>query len=121
VEGFYKTRNGLDQAISRGLAYAPYAALIWCETGQPDLEFARKFADAIPACQRPSGSPSRVAVKPTQADGRSPDRPSPRPSLAALGDRQAARSALNCSSSVDPLRAVVEDWPCWIAWVTASK
>ncbi len=47
VEGFYKTRNGLDQAISRGLAYAPYADLIWCETGKPDLEFARKFAEAI--------------------------------------------------------------------------
>ena len=49
VEGFYKTRNGLDQAISRGLAYAPYADLIWCETGKPDLEFARKFAEAIHA------------------------------------------------------------------------
>jgi isocitrate lyase len=47
VEGFFKTRNGLDQAISRGLAYAPYADLIWCETGKPDLEFARKFAEAI--------------------------------------------------------------------------
>ncbi|MNK82234.1 Isocitrate lyase [compost metagenome] len=49
VEGFYKTRNGLDQAISRGLAYAPYADLIWCETGKPDLEFARTFAEAIHA------------------------------------------------------------------------
>jgi len=49
VEGFYKTRNGLDQSISRGLAYAPYADLIWCETGKPDLEFARKFAEAIHA------------------------------------------------------------------------
>ncbi|MEO7432804.1 MAG: isocitrate lyase [Dokdonella sp.] len=49
VEGFYKTRNGIDQAISRGLAYAPYADLIWCETGKPDLEFARKFAEAIHA------------------------------------------------------------------------
>ncbi|KRA75145.1 isocitrate lyase [Lysobacter sp. Root667] len=48
-EGFYKTRNGLDQAISRGLAYAPYADLVWCETGKPDLEFARKFAEAIHA------------------------------------------------------------------------
>jgi isocitrate lyase len=42
-------RNGLDQAISRGLAYAPYADLVWCETGKPDLEFARKFAEAIHA------------------------------------------------------------------------
>jgi isocitrate lyase len=49
VEGFYKTRKGLDQAVSRGLAYAPYADLIWCETGKPDLEFAKQFADAIHA------------------------------------------------------------------------
>src|SRR4051812_26780564 len=49
VEGFYKTNKGLDQAISRGLAYAPYADLVWCETGKPDLEFARKFAEAIHA------------------------------------------------------------------------
>ena len=49
VEGFYKTRPGADQAISRGLAYAPYADLVWCETGKPDLAFAKKFADAIHA------------------------------------------------------------------------
>ena len=49
VEGFYKVRNGLDQAISRGLAYAPYADLVWCETGKPDLDFARRFAEAIHA------------------------------------------------------------------------
>ena len=49
MEGFYKTNNGLDQAISRGLAYAPFADLVWCETGKPDLEFARKFAEAIHA------------------------------------------------------------------------
>ena len=49
VEGFYKTRNGLDQAVSRGLAYARYADLIWCETGKPDLAFAKAFADAIHA------------------------------------------------------------------------
>ena len=48
-EGFYRTNNGIDQAISRGLAYAPYADLIWCETGTPDLEFARSFAEAIRA------------------------------------------------------------------------
>jgi len=47
VEGFYKTKKGLDQAISRGLAYAPYADMVWCETGTPDLMFAKKFADAI--------------------------------------------------------------------------
>jgi len=49
VEGFHKTHKGLDQAVSRGLAYAPYADLVWCETGKPDLDFARKFAEAIHA------------------------------------------------------------------------
>ncbi len=47
VEGFYRTRNGIDQAISRAIAYAPYADLVWCETGKPDLEFARKFVEAV--------------------------------------------------------------------------
>jgi isocitrate lyase len=49
TEGFYCTRPGLDQAIARGLAYAPYADLLWCETSKPDLEQAKKFADAIRA------------------------------------------------------------------------
>lgn len=48
-EGFYRTRAGLDQAIARGLAYAPYADMIWCETSKPDLAQAKKFADAIHA------------------------------------------------------------------------
>ena len=48
-EGFYYVKNGLDQAISRGLAYAPYADLIWCETDKPNIEEAKKFADAIHA------------------------------------------------------------------------
>jgi isocitrate lyase len=47
VEGFYRTRPGLDQAVSRGLAYAPYVDLLWCETGKPDLAFARAYAEAI--------------------------------------------------------------------------
>lgn len=47
IEGFYRTRAGLDQAIARGLAYAPYADLIWCETSTPNIEYARRFADAI--------------------------------------------------------------------------
>jgi isocitrate lyase len=47
AEGFYRTKNGIDQAISRGLAYAPYADLIWCETGTPDLEFAKTFAEGV--------------------------------------------------------------------------
>lgn len=46
-EGFYRTRAGMDQAIARGLAYAPYADLIWCETSTPDLDEAQRFADAI--------------------------------------------------------------------------
>ncbi|WMW79031.1 isocitrate lyase [Undibacterium cyanobacteriorum] len=49
VEGFYKTKPGLQQSISRGLAYAEYADMIWCETGKPDLAFAKAFADAIHA------------------------------------------------------------------------
>ncbi len=47
VEGFYRTRPGLEQAVSRGLAYAPYVDLLWCETGKPDLAFAKAYADAI--------------------------------------------------------------------------
>lgn len=48
-EGFYYTNAGLDQAISRGLAYAPYADIVWCETSHPDVEQARRFAEAIHA------------------------------------------------------------------------
>ena len=47
AEGFYKVKNGIEQAISRGLSYAPYADLVWCETGVPDLKFAKKFAEAL--------------------------------------------------------------------------
>ncbi|HEX4764035.1 MAG TPA: isocitrate lyase [Usitatibacter sp.] len=46
-EGFYKTRKGFDQALSRGIAYAAYADLVWCETGTPDLDFARRFAEGV--------------------------------------------------------------------------
>ncbi len=49
AEGFYYVRNGIEQAISRGLAYAPYCDLIWCETDKPDLAEAKKFAEAIHA------------------------------------------------------------------------
>jgi isocitrate lyase len=48
-EGFFRVRSGLDQAIDRGLSYAPYADLVWCETSTPSLEEARRFADAIHA------------------------------------------------------------------------
>lgn len=46
-EGFYRVRNGIDQAISRGLAYAPYADMLWCETATPNLDEAKKFAEAV--------------------------------------------------------------------------
>lgn len=49
AEGFFRLRGGLDAAIARGLAYAPYADLIWCETSEPNLEEARRFAEAIHA------------------------------------------------------------------------
>ncbi|HEU5349302.1 MAG TPA: isocitrate lyase [Ktedonobacterales bacterium] len=49
AEGFYRMRGGLDAAIARGLAYAPYADLIWCETAEPNVEEARRFAEAIHA------------------------------------------------------------------------
>ncbi|MCI5063882.1 MAG: isocitrate lyase, partial [Algiphilus sp.] len=47
AEGFYRVKNGLEQAISRGVAYAPFADMVWCETGTPDLGFAKEFADAV--------------------------------------------------------------------------
>ena len=47
IEGLYRVRAGLDQAIDRGLSYAPYADLLWCETAHPDLDEARRFAEAI--------------------------------------------------------------------------
>jgi isocitrate lyase len=49
VEGFYRTRPGLDQAVSRGLAYSEFADMVWCETGKPDLAYAKAFAEAIHA------------------------------------------------------------------------
>ena len=47
AEGFFRVKNGLEQSISRGVAYAPYADLVWCETGKPDIGFAREFAEAV--------------------------------------------------------------------------
>jgi isocitrate lyase len=47
AEGFFRVRGGIDAVISRGLAYAPYADLIWVETGTPDLDFARDYAEAL--------------------------------------------------------------------------
>ena len=48
-EGFHRVRNGLESAIARSVAYAPYADLLWCETARPDLEEAKRFADAVHA------------------------------------------------------------------------
>ena len=48
-EGFFRTNAGIDQAIARGLSYAPYADMLWCETSKPDLKQAQKFAEAIHA------------------------------------------------------------------------
>ena len=48
-EGFHRVQAGLDQAIARGVTYAPYADLVWCETAEPDIEQARRFAEAIHA------------------------------------------------------------------------
>jgi len=48
-EGFYRTRNGLESSIARGVAYAEVADMVWCETGKPDLGFAKEFADAVRA------------------------------------------------------------------------
>src|SRR5206468_2108390 len=47
IEGFYRTKPGLEQAVSRALAYAEVADLVWCETGKPDLAYAKAFADAV--------------------------------------------------------------------------
>src|SRR5262249_42356066 len=47
IEGFFRVRDGLKAAIARGLSYAPYADMIWCETAHPDLDEARQFAEAI--------------------------------------------------------------------------
>jgi isocitrate lyase len=47
AEGYFMVRAGLDQAIARGIAYAPYADLVWCETSKPDMEQARRFAEAM--------------------------------------------------------------------------
>ena len=48
-EGFFRIKGGIEAAIARGLAYAPYADLIWCETSRPDLDEAKRFAEAIHA------------------------------------------------------------------------
>ncbi len=49
AEGFYRVKSGLEQSIARGVAYAPYADMVWCETGTPDLGFAREWAEAVRA------------------------------------------------------------------------
>ena len=65
TRGLLRERNGIDQAISRGLAYAPYADLIWCETGTPDLGFARAYAEAIQRAIRARCSPTTARRRST--------------------------------------------------------
>jgi isocitrate lyase len=62
-EGFYRVKNGLEQAISRGVAYAPYADLVWCETGVPDIGFAREFAQAVHARSLAQASCCRTTAR----------------------------------------------------------
>ena len=66
-EGFYYVRSGVEAAIARGLAYAPYADLVWMETSTPDLDVAREFADAIHADS--PASCSRTTARPPSTGG----------------------------------------------------
>jgi isocitrate lyase len=78
VEGFYRTRNGLEQAISRGLAYAEYADMIWCETGKPDLAFAKAFAERSTSSSRQAAGLQLLAVVQLEEEpGRRHDRQVP--------------------------------------------
>ena len=61
-EGFFRVRDGIEAAIARGLAYAPFADMLWCETSTPDLEEARVFAEAILRCVPRQGA--RVQLLP---------------------------------------------------------
>ena len=63
AEGFYRIKNGLESTIQRGLAYAPYADLLWCETSTPDLERAQRFADGIHAKFPGNGWPITVRLR----------------------------------------------------------
>src|ERR687889_231371 len=75
MEGFYRTRAGLDQAIARGLAYAPYADVVWCETSKPDIEQARRFAEAIHESS-PASSSRTTARRASTGSATSPTRTS---------------------------------------------
>ena len=66
-EGFFRIRDGLESAIARGLAYAPYADLVWCETSTPDLAEAERFAAAIHERTRASSSPTTARRRSTGA------------------------------------------------------
>ena len=85
-EGFFELRGGLEAAIARGVAYAPYADLIWCETASPDLVEARRFADSItstiPASCWRTTARLRSTGRSTSAAARSPGS---RPSWAPWG------------------------------------
>ena len=80
AEGFFRVRDGLDAAIARALAYAPYADIVWCETSTPDLDEAREFAAGDPRASSPA-SCSRTTARRRSTGGRtSTTRRSPRSS-----------------------------------------
>jgi isocitrate lyase len=95
AEGFYRTRPGVEQSISRGLAYAPYADMVWCETGKPDLAFAKKFAEAIRK-QYPA------SCSPTTARRRSTGRRTSTTRRSRSSSASSARWATSTSSSRSP-------------------
>ena len=94
-EGFFHLKSGVDTAIARGLAYAPYADLIWCETSTPDLEEAKHFAEAIARSSRTSSSRTTARRRST---GRRTSTTRPSPSSSA----SSARWATSSSSSRSP-------------------
>ena len=85
AEGFYRVKNGLEQSISRGVAYAPYADLVWCETGKPDIGFAREFAQAVLA-----ENPGQAAVATTARRRSTGRRTCPTSQIASFQDELSA-------------------------------
>lgn len=76
AEGFYRVRNGIEPCIARAKAYAPYSDLIWMETGTPDLEQARRFAEAVKA-EYPTRCSPTTARRPSTGRRTWTTRPSP--------------------------------------------
>lgn len=118
-EGFYHLKGGFECAISRGLAYAPYADLIWCETSMPSLDDAKRFAEAIRKeypeqmlaynCS-PSFNWAKYMGESDMATFQS--------ELGAMGYKY---QFITLAVSVEFAMAVVDDWPWLTAMLTASK